>query len=181
MPLPGTRAFTQRGGASLLRMWLQREISSVPKWGYSCLRPGVSPLEPRGPPFPVSTMTIFEIVPKCKRTRQNLWASSLRPSSRNPVSLRPLLFLDSLARSLQAGGRAGGSSRRESASHKPHFRALLRQGASTPPPTTRWVSQASQLQVSSFRLGCTGKTATLPASSTHQARLARSPDTPEAS
>lgn len=127
------RAFTHQGGASLPRMWPLREISSVPKWGYNCGGPEAwSPLPPpRWPPFPASTMSIFEIVPKCKRTGQDLWASSLGPSSRNPVSLQPLLFLDSLVRSLLTGGRAWGSSLRESTSRKPQVCALLGQGAST--------------------------------------------------
>lgn len=37
------------------------------------------------------------------------------------------------------------------------------------------MSQASQLQVSSFRLGCRGRTATLPASSPHAARFSTIP------
>lgn len=178
MPLPGIRAFTHRGGASLPRMWSLREISSVPKWGFNCEgpEPRSPPPPPRRPPFPASTMFIFEIVPKCKRTGQDLWASSLGPSSRNQVSLHPLLFLDSLARSLLPGG----SSRRVYFTQT-SCPCSIGTGGLYFLSTTRWVSQASQLQVSSFRLGCRGRTATPPASSPHAARLARSPDTPGAS
>lgn len=136
------------------------------------LRPRASPAVPRGPPFPASTTSIFEIVPKCKRTRQDLWASSLGPSGRNPVSLQPLLFLDSLERFLQAGGQGGGVFPQIICLTQTSFSCSIGTGCGYSPPTTRWVSQASQLQVSSFRLGCRGRTATLPASSPHAARLA---------
>lgn len=70
------------------------------------LRPG-APRTTRGTFPPASPTSVFEIVPKHKRTGQDLWAGSPGPSSWNPVSLQPLLFLDSLKGFLQAEGREG--------------------------------------------------------------------------
>lgn len=68
----------------------------------------MEPPEPRGGTFPPASPTpIFETVPKRKRTDQDVWAGSPGPPSWNPVSLQPLLFLDSLKGFLQAEGREG--------------------------------------------------------------------------